>query len=117
MRFLRPDVGDLCVIRHTGTSPIAYVSDDDLHSPLFESRVGDMVMVTRAIDTLLSPLAHHNLAAFLRLEERTAARRGVRVVGDGHRPLAVIMASGQHVGKVGAVPSFWLRIVQPAPLR
>lgn len=117
MRFLRPDVGDLCEIRHMGSSPIVYVADDDLNAARFQARIGDLVMVTRAIDVLSSPLAGRNLAAFLRLEERCAAQRGGKVAGEGHRALAVVMASGQHVGMVGAVPSFWLRIVQAAPLR
>ncbi len=117
MRFLRPDIGDLCEIHHMGRSPIAHVSDEDLHMPRFKATAGDLAMVTHVVDTTASQLARQNLASFLTLEERMAAMRGSRVSGEGHRVLSIVMASGQHVGMVGYVPSFWLRIVQPAPLR
>jgi len=108
-------VGDLCVpqnaIGSAGQRVHILVCDKYLLDVLFKVDVDSFLVVTSVEQpTQISTASIGSICKSIRKQT------GVQDTGK-HAVHQVLIASGKHAGMVGYVPSFWLRIVQPAPLR
>ena len=99
--------GDLCVPHNPLPTGFVIVSRDErLLNALCEIRVEDMVMVTRRGP--VSAAARSSMSLI---------RGSLGISSDAGRDqvLEVLIASGPRAGALGYLPSFWLRVVIPAP--
>jgi hypothetical protein len=98
-------VGDLCspdnVLKKRGT---ILVSDRDLLKVLFDVDAEALLMVTTEEE--ITPRISRNISSICdSMRQRRPADTKLH---------QVIVASGKHTGRVGYVPSFWLRTVVSA---
>jgi hypothetical protein len=108
-------VGDLCVpqnaISGAGQRGHILVCDKDLLDVLFKVDVDSFLVVTSVEQpTQISTMSIRSICKSIRKQT------GVQDTGR-HKVHQVLIASGQHAGMVGYVPSFWLQVEVPAQAR